>query len=71
MSTPDAVKITDFDKKENEALSGNTGPPVDLAYISQENKIFWLNEMQELLSSNLDGSNRTKVRIKLYLSPRI
>jgi len=63
LSTLDAVKITDCDKHENQTLSRSTGPPVDLAFISLENKFFWLNEMQELLSSTLDGKNRTKVGI--------
>jgi proto-oncogene tyrosine-protein kinase ROS len=63
LSTLDAVKITDCDKHENQTLSWSTGPPVDLAFIGLENKFFWLNEMQELLSSTLDGRNRTKVCI--------
>lgn len=63
LSTLDAVKITDCDKHENQTLSRSTGPPVDFAFISLENKFFWLNEMQELLSSTLDGKNRTKVYI--------
>lgn len=63
LSTLDAVKITDCDKHENQTLSRSTGPPIDLAFISLENKFFWLNEMQELLSSTLDGKNRMKVCI--------
>ena len=61
LSTLDALKITDCDKHENQTLSRSTGPPIDLAFISLENKFFWLNEMQELLSSTLDGKNKTKV----------
>ncbi|XP_021913370.1 proto-oncogene tyrosine-protein kinase ROS isoform X3 [Zootermopsis nevadensis] len=61
LSTLDAVKITDCDKHENQTLSRSSGPPVDLAFISLENKLYWLNEMQELLSSNLDGQNRGKI----------
>lgn len=63
LSTLDAVKITDCDKHENQTLSRSTGPPIDLAFISLENKFFWLNEMQELLSFTLDGKNRMKVCI--------
>jgi len=63
LSTLDAVKITDCDKHENQTLSRSTGPPIDLAFISLENKFFWLNEMQELLSSTFDGKNRMKVCI--------
>ncbi|XP_069689840.1 proto-oncogene tyrosine-protein kinase ROS isoform X2 [Periplaneta americana] len=61
LSTLDAVKITDCDKHENQTLSRSSGPPVDLAFISHENRLFWLSEMQELLSSKLDGRNRTKI----------
>lgn len=61
LSTLDAVKITDCDKHENQTLSWGTGPPVDLAFISLENRYFWLNEMQELLSSTFDGKKTTKV----------
>ncbi|KAJ9583818.1 hypothetical protein L9F63_021821, partial [Diploptera punctata] len=61
LSTIDAVKITDCDKQENQTLSRSSGPPVDFAFISHENKFFWLSEMQELLSSTLGGRNRTKI----------
>jgi proto-oncogene tyrosine-protein kinase ROS len=63
LSTLDAVKITDCDKHENQTLSRSSGPPVDLAFISLENRFFWLNEMQELLSYTLDGKSRSKVCI--------
>lgn len=61
LSTFDAVKITDCDKLDNQTLSHGNGLPIDLAFISQENRIFWLNEMRELLSSNVDGRHRTKI----------
>jgi hypothetical protein len=67
LSTLDAVKITDCDKNENETLSRSSGPPVDLAFISLENRFFWLNEMQELLSFNLVGKTRSKVCINKNL----
>jgi hypothetical protein len=67
LSTLDAVKITDCDKHENETLSRSSGPPVDLAFISLENRFFWLNEMQELLSFNLIGKTRSKVRTYDFL----
>ena len=61
LSTLDAVKITDCDKHENQTLSRSSGPPIDFAFISHENKFFWLSEMQELLTSTLGGTNRSKV----------
>jgi hypothetical protein len=67
LSTLDAVKITDCDKNENETLSRSSGPPIDLAFISLENRFFWLNEMQELLSFNLVSKTRSKVCINKNL----
>lgn len=61
LSTIDAVKITDCDKQENQTLSRSSGPPVDVAFMSLENKVFWLNDMQELYCSRTDGKHRNKV----------
>lgn len=39
----------------------NTIQPVDMDYLLNENKIFWLNEQQEFFMSSIYGSNVTKI----------
>ncbi|KAK7868921.1 hypothetical protein R5R35_014230 [Gryllus longicercus] len=60
LSTPDTVRIADCDKQQNQMLSRSTGP-IDLASLSHEKRIFWLSELKELLSANIDGLQRKKL----------
>ncbi|XP_071445601.1 proto-oncogene tyrosine-protein kinase ROS [Hetaerina americana] len=40
---------------------GLSGASVDVAFISHEDRIFWLSETQTIMSSRLDGTNHTKI----------
>nr|CAD7427324.1 unnamed protein product [Timema monikensis] len=61
LSTPDAIKVTDCDRHENQTLSLSSGPPVDVAFMGQEGRVFWVSEMQELISSDMDGGGKVKM----------
>nr|CAD7258653.1 unnamed protein product [Timema shepardi] len=63
LSTPDAIKVTDCDRHENQTLSLSSGPPVDVAFMGQEGRVFWVSEMQELISSDMDGGGKVKMLV--------
>lgn len=72
LSTSDAVQIADCDKHENHTLS-RSGSVVDLAYSSHDNRVYWIDDNNHLITSKLYKPEKTKVcSIKtftvLYLS---
>lgn len=59
VATTDAMIISDLDRKSNSTI--NREIAIEVAYLAEENKIYWINEMQELLTSEMDGTNATKI----------
>lgn len=61
LSTGDAVQITDCDKRENQTLS-RSGAVVDLAYSSHDDRVYWIDDNNHLVTSRLYTPEKTKVR---------
>ncbi|XP_015585702.1 proto-oncogene tyrosine-protein kinase ROS isoform X3 [Cephus cinctus] len=59
VATMDAVRISDLDRGVNYTITRHIA--VEVAYFAAENKIFWINEMQEMVTSGIDGTNATKI----------
>ncbi|XP_076244805.1 receptor protein-tyrosine kinase sevenless isoform X2 [Calliopsis andreniformis] len=59
VATMDAVKISDLDQEKNNTITRHIA--VEVTYLGAENKIYWINEMQELVTSDLVGVNATKM----------
>lgn len=59
VATMDAVRISDLDQKKTDTLSPHKA--VDVAYLAADSKIYWINEMQELVVADMDGTNATKI----------
>lgn len=59
VATADAVKISDLDKEINYTLNGHIATEVN--YLTAENKIYWISEMRELVTSDMNGANATKI----------
>lgn len=59
VATMDAVRISDLDQEENYTITRHIA--VEVAYLAAESKIYWINEMQELVTSDLNGANATKI----------
>lgn len=59
VATADAVRISDLDKEINYTLTRHTATEVN--YLTAENKIYWISEMRELVTSEMNGANATKI----------
>ncbi|XP_064488538.1 proto-oncogene tyrosine-protein kinase ROS-like isoform X2 [Ornithodoros turicata] len=61
LAKTDAVKLSDVDCHEEMLLSSKASHPVAVAYLAQDERVFWLEEKGLLVSSGLDGSNITVI----------
>ncbi|XP_015109279.1 proto-oncogene tyrosine-protein kinase ROS [Diachasma alloeum] len=59
LATTDSVKLADLDLGTNETLTRHIA--VEVRYIAAENKLYWINEMQEIVTADLKGRNATKI----------
>ncbi|XP_023240042.1 proto-oncogene tyrosine-protein kinase ROS-like [Centruroides sculpturatus] len=58
----DAVKVTDIDTQEEQLLSNKVSPPIDVACLNNEDKVFWIEENGSLMTSNINGTNTILIR---------
>ncbi|KAL0113614.1 hypothetical protein PUN28_012637 [Cardiocondyla obscurior] len=59
VATADAVRISDLDKEINYTLTRHIATEVN--YLTTENKIYWISEMRELVTSGMNGADATKI----------
>lgn len=59
VATADAVKMSDLDREINYMLTRHSAR--DVNYLEFENEIYWISEMQELVTSKINGTNATKI----------
>ncbi|XP_011637649.1 proto-oncogene tyrosine-protein kinase ROS isoform X2 [Pogonomyrmex barbatus] len=59
VATTDAVRISDLDREANYTLTRHVATEVN--YLTAENKIYWISEMRELVTSDMNGANATKI----------
>ncbi|XP_043279081.1 proto-oncogene tyrosine-protein kinase ROS isoform X3 [Venturia canescens] len=59
VATTDAVRMIDLDRRSNETITRHIVGEV--RYLAVENKLFWINEMQEVVTSDMKGKNATKI----------
>ncbi|XP_036141230.1 proto-oncogene tyrosine-protein kinase ROS isoform X3 [Monomorium pharaonis] len=59
VATAEAVKISDLDREINYTLTRHIATEVN--YLTAENKIYWISEMRELVTSEMNGANATKI----------
>lgn len=59
ITTMDMVRISDLDQQTNYTI--NRYSVRELAYLASDMKIFWINDMQELVTSFVNGENATKI----------
>lgn len=63
VSSQEAIKIIDLDSGESETIPKSTGIPVDFAVSTEENIVYWVNNLEEIFSSRINGSGHFKVTI--------
>ncbi|OAD52465.1 Proto-oncogene tyrosine-protein kinase ROS [Eufriesea mexicana] len=59
VATMDAVRRSDLDQEVNYTITRHIA--VEVTYLAAESKIYWINEMQKLVTSDLNGANATKI----------
>ncbi|XP_014223646.1 proto-oncogene tyrosine-protein kinase ROS [Trichogramma pretiosum] len=59
IATVEDVKKIDLDQRTNITITQHIA--VEVAHLATESKIYWINEMQELVTANVDGKNITKI----------
>lgn len=62
VATQDSISITDCDSRMYKILSSGDRP-TDVTINNHEGRVYWLNEMQEIVVVKLDGTSKTKVSI--------
>ena len=59
VATTDAVRMIDLDRNSNETITRHIVSEV--RYLAAEDKIYWINEMQEVVTFDMRGNNATKM----------
>ncbi|KAL1489268.1 hypothetical protein ABEB36_014201 [Hypothenemus hampei] len=61
VATSDSILLYDVDINHTTILVNGINAPLAVAYLMREQKLFWINEMQELLMYHLTSLNKTKL----------
>ncbi|XP_050308693.1 proto-oncogene tyrosine-protein kinase ROS isoform X2 [Anthonomus grandis grandis] len=61
IASSDTIYVDDIDANQNHPLVNGINAPLEIAYLMRENKLFWINELQELLMYHLNSANKTKI----------
>ncbi|XP_076250339.1 receptor protein-tyrosine kinase sevenless isoform X2 [Rhynchophorus ferrugineus] len=61
VATSDAIFIDDIDTNQKHPLLNGINKPQEITYLLKENKIFWINQIQELLMYHFASTNKTKI----------
>ncbi|XP_028033617.1 proto-oncogene tyrosine-protein kinase ROS isoform X3 [Bombyx mandarina] len=61
ISSQDAIKIVDLDSSESEIIPKSTGIPVDFGISIEESLVYWVNNLEEIFSSRINGSGHYKL----------
>lgn len=61
VSSQESIKIIDLDSGESETIPKSTGIPVDFAVSTEENIVYWVNDLEEIFSARINGSGHFKL----------
>ncbi|XP_041979738.1 proto-oncogene tyrosine-protein kinase ROS isoform X2 [Aricia agestis] len=61
ISSQDSIKITDLDTGESETIPKSTGTPIDFVVAIEENIAYWVNNLEEIFSSRINGTGHYKL----------
>lgn len=61
IATQDSVHIKDLDTNKDNMLLSGISTPVNIAYSTAENKLFWINDMKELFMYNTETMSKSKI----------
>ncbi|XP_045449564.1 proto-oncogene tyrosine-protein kinase ROS [Melitaea cinxia] len=61
ISSQESIKIVDLDSGESEIIPKSTGIPIDFDVAIEENIAYWVNNLEEIFSSRINGSSNYKL----------
>ncbi|XP_049872297.1 proto-oncogene tyrosine-protein kinase ROS isoform X2 [Pectinophora gossypiella] len=61
ISSQESIKIIDLDSGESEIIPKSTGIPLDFTVSIEENIVYWVNNLEEVFSSRINGSGHYKL----------
>ncbi|XP_060801498.1 proto-oncogene tyrosine-protein kinase ROS isoform X2 [Amyelois transitella] len=61
MSLQESIKIIDLDSNDVETIPKSTGIPIDFSVSIEENIVYWVNDLDEIFSSRINGSGHYKL----------
>lgn len=61
LTTSHAVELTDIDNQEEIIVADHVDEPVDVGYLTYEKLIYWLDDVQGLMMTNMSTNRSTKV----------
>ncbi|XP_045523257.1 proto-oncogene tyrosine-protein kinase ROS isoform X2 [Pieris brassicae] len=61
ISSQESIKIIDLGTGDSEIIPKSTGIPLDFAIDIEENVAYWVNDLEEIFSSRINGSGHYKL----------
>lgn len=61
VATTQMVLVHDVDSDQNKTIISGISTPIKIAYSMSEEKLYWLNDMQELFVYSIESGVKTKV----------
>ncbi|KAL3277022.1 hypothetical protein HHI36_012384 [Cryptolaemus montrouzieri] len=61
IASADSIFVQDIDDNQNYSIIHGINSPMEMSFLIQENKIFWVNEMKELFMYTINKGNKTKL----------
>lgn len=62
LTTSSAVELTDIDNNEEIIVSNHVDKPIDVAYLTQEQLVYWLDDVQGIMVTSMKNNRTSKVR---------
>jgi proto-oncogene tyrosine-protein kinase ROS len=61
IASEDSIFIQDIDSNQNELLLHGINTPIEIGYSIKESKLFWIDQLQDLMVYNMISLNKTKI----------
>ncbi|RVE41944.1 hypothetical protein evm_013412 [Chilo suppressalis] len=61
VSSQESIRVVDLDSEESETIPKSMGIPIDFAVSIEENIVYWVNHLEEIFSSRINGSGHYKL----------
>ncbi|CAG9787793.1 unnamed protein product [Diatraea saccharalis] len=60
VSSQESIRVVDLDSEESETIPKSMSIPIDFTVSIEENIVYWVNDLEEIFSSRINGSGHYK-----------